>query len=100
MKDRDTTARAAAETVAIQALSFIAAEPERLGRFLGITGIGPAQIREAAREPGFLAGVLDYLAADERLLTEFARETEHDPVTVSQARHVLGGGSDWEREVP
>ncbi|MGA7973300.1 MAG: DUF3572 domain-containing protein, partial [Pseudolabrys sp.] len=70
MKDGSTTAREAAETVAIQALSFIAAEPERLGRFLGITGIGPAQIREAAREPGFLAGVLDYLAGDERLLTE------------------------------
>jgi len=100
MKDGSTTAREAAETVAIQALSFIAAEPERLGRFLGITGIGPAQIREAAREPGFLAGVLDYLAGDERLLTDFARETNHDPITISQARHVLGGGSDWEREVP
>ena len=100
MKDGSTTAREAAETVAIQALSFIAAEPERLGQFLGITGIGPAQIREAAREPGFLAGVLDYLAGDERLLTEFARETDHDPITISQARHVLGGGSDWEREMP
>jgi hypothetical protein len=100
MKDGSTTAREAAETVAIQALSFIAAEPERLGRFLGITGIGPAQIRDAAREPGFLAGVLDYLAGDERLLTDFARETDHDPITISQARHVLGGGSDWEREVP
>lgn len=100
MKDRSTTAREAAETVAIQALTFIAADPERLGRFLGLTGIGPAQIREAAREPGFLAGVLDYLAGDERLLTEFARETDHDPITVSQARHVLAGGGDWEREVP
>lgn len=100
MKDGSTTAREAAETVAIQALSYIAGDPERLGRFLGITGIGPAQIREAAREPGFLAGVLDYLAGDERLLTDFARETDHDPITISQARHVLGGGSDWEREVP
>jgi len=100
MKDQSIAAREAAETVAIQALSFIAAEPDRLGRFLGITGIGPAEIREAAREPGFLAGVLDYLAADERLLTEFARETDHDPITVSQALHVLGGGRDWEREVP
>ncbi len=100
MKDRDTTAREAAETVAIQALSFIAGEPERLGRFLSVTGIGPAEIRAAAREPEFLAGVLDYLAGDERLLTDFARETDHDPVTVSQARHVLGGGGDWEREMP
>jgi Protein of unknown function (DUF3572) len=100
MKDQSTTAREAAETLAIQALSFIAADAERLGRFLGLSGIGPAQIREAAREPEFLAGVLDYLMSDERLLTEFARETDHDPITVSQARHVLGGGGDWEREVP
>lgn len=100
MKDRSITAREAAETLAIQALSFIASDGERLGRFLGITGIGPAEIRSAAREPEFLAGVLDYLAGDEQLLTEFARETDHDPITVSQARHVLGGGSDWEREVP
>ncbi len=100
MKDRDITAREAAETVAIQALNFIAGDPERLGRFLGITGIGPAEIRAAAREPEFLAGVLDYLAGDEQLLTDFARETDHDPITVSQARHVLGGGGAWEREVP
>ncbi|HZD88585.1 MAG TPA: DUF3572 domain-containing protein [Pseudolabrys sp.] len=99
MKDRDSTAREAAETVAIQALSFIAGDAERLGRFLTVTGIGPAEIRSAAREPEFLAGVLDYLAHDEHLLTEFARQTDHDPITVSQARVVLGGG-DWEREVP
>ena len=100
MNQHSTTAREAAETLAIQALTFIAADPERLGRFLGLTGIGPAQIRAAAREPGFLAGVLDYLSGDERLLTEFARQTDHDPITVSQARHVLGGGGDWERDVP
>jgi hypothetical protein len=100
MKDGSTTAREAAETVAVQALTYIAAEPERLGRFLTVTGIGPAEIRQAARQPEFLAGVLDYLAGDERLLTDFARETDHDPITISQARHLLGGGSDWEREVP
>ena len=33
--------QAAAEELAIAALGFIAGEPEQLGRFLAMTGIGP-----------------------------------------------------------
>ena len=66
--------RAEAEDLAIAALGFIAGEPERLGRFLAMTGIGPDSIRAAAREPRFLLGVLDHLAADEPLLLAFAAE--------------------------
>ena len=99
MKEPRISAREAAEALAIQALTFIAGDSERLGRFLAITGIGPTEIRSAASEPGFLAGVLDYLATDERLLIAFATEAEVDPDTVEKARSVLGG-NDWEREVP
>ena len=63
-----------------------------------MTGIGPAEIRTAAAEPGFLAGVLDYLASDERLLTEFAAESGNDPATIAAARLALGSG--WERDLP
>ena len=68
----------AAEALAIQALTFIAGDGERLGHFLAATGIGPAEIRAAAQEPGFLIGVLDHLAADERLLSAFAAEAGVD----------------------
>jgi hypothetical protein len=85
--------------LAIQALSFIAAEPERLGRFLAISGIGPADIRAAAREPGFLAGVLDFVVADERLLRAFAEDSSVAPREVGAALIALGG-AHWEREVP
>jgi hypothetical protein len=81
----------AAEHLAIQALAFIAAEPERLGGFLAATGIGPADLRSAAHEPHFLAGVLDYLASDEPLLLAFADHADMDAVTVMFAREVLGG---------
>jgi Protein of unknown function (DUF3572) len=91
--------KAAAEELAIAALGFIAAEPERLGRFLAITGIGPDSIRDAAREPRFLAGVLDHVAADETLLLAFAAEYEIDPDTLMRAREVLAGGR-WERDTP
>ena len=61
------TTREAAEMLAIQALAFIAEEPERLNRFLAMTGIAADEIRAAAREPGFLAGVLEHMLADESL---------------------------------
>ena len=89
----------AAEGLAIQALTFIAGEPERLGRFLSMTGIGPAEIRAASSQPGFLAGVLDHLATDERLLAAFAAETGTDPADVGRARLALTG-EPWERETP
>jgi hypothetical protein len=91
--------QAAAEELAIAALGFIAAEPERLGRFLAVTGIGPEAIRQAAREPHFLVGVLDHVAGDERLLMAFAAESTIDPNDVIPARDTLAGHR-WERDMP
>ena len=90
--------RAAAETMAIAALTFLASEPEQLGGFLAATGIGPERIRDAARDPGFLTGVLDHLAGDEALLIAFARVQGIDPSEVERARAALGGV--WERDLP
>ena len=67
-----STGAEGAETMAIAALGFLAAEPERLARFLALSGLGPHNLRQAATSPGFLAAVLDHLAADERLLVAFA----------------------------
>jgi hypothetical protein len=89
----------AAEGLAIQVLTFIAGDGERLGGFLAATGIGPAEIRRASGEPGFLTGVLDYLASDDRLIAEFAAQSGLDPQDVGRARAALGGRS-WERESP
>ena len=91
--------QAAAEGLAVTALGFIAAEPERLGRFLALSGIGPDSIRAAAREPQFLVGVLDHITSDERLLLAFATENDIDPEAVMRARDVLAG-PDWERDTP
>ncbi len=77
--------------LAVGALGFLAADPERLERFLALSGIEPATIRLAAREPGFLAGVLDHLAGDEKLLLTFAAENGVSPEDVRRARTVLSG---------
>jgi hypothetical protein len=99
MKQPPRLTQQQAEGLAIQALTFIAADGERLGRFLAVTGIGPAEIRAAAREPGFLVGVLDYMASDDRLIATFANETSLDPADIDRGRTALAGVA-WERELP
>ena|SRR5579864_6141620 len=88
-REPGTQRREGAIELAIAALTFLAADAERLGRFLALTGIAPASLRAAAREPGFLLGVLDHLAADEDLLVAFAQERGIDPPDVLQARDAL-----------
>jgi len=88
--DRRGQQDAAAE-LAIAALTFIAEEPERLGRFLALSGIGPESLRAAARDPDFLLGVLDHIVGDENLLLAFAGHGGIDPADVVRARGVLAG---------
>ena len=98
MKAPCPAAREAAEMLAIQALGFIAAEPERLEGFLGATGLTVDRLRESANAPDFLAGVLEHMLADESLLLAFADSAAIDPAGVTRARTALGG--NWERDIP
>ena len=89
----------AAEALAIQALSFLAEDSERLTRFFSVTGLDPGGIREAAGSPGFLAGVLAYLASDETMAREFTAAASCAPDDIFRA-HTALGGQPWEREIP
>jgi hypothetical protein len=91
--------KVAAERLAIQALAFLASEPQELGRFLALTGIEPSEIRATAQEQGFLAGVLEYLCAHEPLLLAFARDGGVAPSEVERALEALSGRR-WSRDVP
>jgi hypothetical protein len=91
--------RETAEIVAIQALSFIAGDAERLGRFLAETGIGPETLRSAAQDPAFLVGVLEFLLRDEALIEAFSASSHLEPKIVSNAREALDD-APWERDVP
>jgi Protein of unknown function (DUF3572) len=85
------------ETIAIQALGFLASEADRLGRFLAVTGLGPENLRAAATEPGFFAQVLSYIAQDESMLLAFAANSGITPEAVSAA-HLALAGPHHERE--
>ncbi len=80
-----------AEVVALKALAFLALEADRLGRFLGLTGMGPEQVRERCSDPEFLAGVLDHVLSDETLLIAFVEERGLDPLLPAAARRELPG---------
>jgi Protein of unknown function (DUF3572) len=95
--------REVAEIVAVQALSFLAGNPELLGRFLAETGIGPENLRASASDPNFLIHVLDFVLKDDETVKAFAKSAELHPTNIMAARQVLGevlGDRKWERDVP
>ncbi|MEP9398396.1 DUF3572 domain-containing protein [Mesorhizobium sp. KR2-14] len=83
-----------AEAIAIQALGFVASDPELLPRFLSITGIEASAIRQAAQEPGFLAGVLQFLLAHEPTLLSFCEASGIAPGEIAKALRQLPLGDD------
>ena len=88
-----------AEIVAIQALSFVAGDPERLGLFLAESGIGPETLRTAAADPHFLAHVLDFVLRDDATVKAFASVSQLHPTNIAAARQALSD-PDWERDAP
>ena len=89
MRNGTSDPREVAEIVAIQALSFLASDPERLGQFLSESGIGPQTLRTSAADPKFLAGVLDFILRDDATVKAFADLSKLTPETVANARETL-----------
>lgn len=86
----------AAEALALTVVRFLASEPDRLQRFLDLTGLDVDHLRARLTDQQFLAGVLDHLLGDEALLTEFAGWAGLEPTAIGQARRALGG---WRPDV-
>jgi hypothetical protein len=85
--------REAAETIAAQALGFLAGEPQRFGRFLALTGLDLSDVRARAGTSDLLAAVLSHLTGDESLLLTFAAEARLPPERIAAALTVLQGSS-------
>jgi hypothetical protein len=80
------------EMVAIRALAFLATDPQRLERFLLLTGTQPDTIRSGAQQPGFLSGVMQQVVGWEPWLLEFAAYAEMAPADVVRAADQLAEG--------
>ena len=60
-----------AETVALQALAWIAADEELLPRLAGATGLSLEDARSSAQDPAFLAGILEFLCMEDAWIQRF-----------------------------
>lgn len=60
-----------AETIALQALGWIAGDEELLGSFIGASGLTGEDMRSRAGEPEFLASVLDFILMDDAWVQGF-----------------------------
>ena len=55
------------------------------------TGVSPAEVRSAVNDPGFLAGLLDFLMSHEPTLIAFSEATGIAPEAVVNAHSILSG---------
>lgn len=79
--------------IAMKLLGFMAADEDILGRFMGLSGLAPDDLRQGINDPAFQAGVLDFVLADESLLIAFAANAGIDPASIMQARAKMPGFS-------
>jgi len=82
---------AAAETLALKALTHVAGDGDALVRFLTISGLEPDDLRRRAADRELLAAVLDFLLADESLCAAFLEAEALDAPTLHAARRALPG---------
>ncbi len=75
----------AVESLAIEALTLIAGDPTLASRFMSLSGFDPGSLRMASKRPDFLAGVLDYVMTDERLILDLAAATGYRPEIIAAA---------------
>ena len=78
-----------AQVIALNALAFLAADGDRLRRFLGLTGLTPEAIRAHVIELSFLYGVLEHLRADQSLLLIFTEQQGLEPGVIDSACRLL-----------
>lgn len=79
------------EETAVTLLGWLASEPDMMSRFLALSGIQAPQLRQAINDPGFLAGMLDFVMAHEPSLMAFCETTNTKPESVVAAWHHYSG---------
>ena len=82
-----------AETVALQALGWLAGQEELFPVFLGATGATAEQVAAAAGQPAFLGAVLDFLLQDDAWIVGFCDGAGLGYTVPMQARAALPGGA-------
>ena len=83
-----------AETLAAQALAWLAASDDLLPVFMGATGAGADDLKARASDPQFLGAVLDFLMMDDARVVGFSDSQNLPYASVMEARAALPGGGE------
>ncbi|HEX3667269.1 MAG TPA: DUF3572 domain-containing protein [Rhizomicrobium sp.] len=81
------------ELLALKALGYLAETPDALARFLNSSGATPADLRAQADDPQFLAGILDFLLADDEMARQFCADHGFDAQSLHVARRRLSNSA-------
>jgi len=85
-----------AETQALIALAYIAADETLLQALLERTGAGIDDLRSSAANPEFLGAVMDFLLENEEILKGYCESNNIPPETPMQVRQALPGAApEW-----
>lgn len=82
-----------AQSLARDALVWLAQQDDLLEVFMGATGCGADDIRSGVDAPEFLASVLDFLLLEDRWVVAFSGQAGIAPEAVPAARQALPGGA-------
>ena len=88
MRASDTNVEPA-DALALRALAWTLAEPDRAGRLISLTGLDPSDLRARIGEPSVLAASLAFLEGHEPDLISCARVLETTPLALVEARRRL-----------
>ncbi len=86
-----------AKSIALRALSYLVAEEDVLQRFMDLSGVDAADIRQRADDVEMLAGVLDFFLGFEPQLLQMCEATGLAADAPARARCRLFGGQfeEW-----
>ena len=85
-------ARETAETIALQALTWLAGNDELLPVFMGATGASESDVRAGATDPQFLGAVLDFILMEDAWVIACCDKMGLDYGDLQLARQALPGG--------
>lgn len=87
MNERET-----AETMGLQAFTWVMGQPDLFGLFLNATGASQGDLTVLLREPAFLGAVFDFLLEDDARVMGFCDAENLPYPSVMSARMRLPGG--------
>lgn len=84
-----------AQTLAVQALSWILDDEDRLFPFLNQSGLAPDEIKNSLSDPQFLGGVIDFVLQNDAWVVECASALDIAPEDMMRLRQSLPGNEEY-----